>query len=245
MHLRYISIPHLIAEAGGDPWAINQTLQEGRPGQISDLAEAFHAAGRCTTESNKSFEAARRRFESSWNHENGEHPINDSAEVLRVVRSLGAQSLQLPKIGVDLENIAGGLAEAQRTASGQIATLEGQLQRLDELIGQAVDLENNGNLTPREKSTVDALIDGCEQDAINDTKATLGQVQSVRHGYSDLLQRSLDTLRTDGYGPVILPGWTRRNRLQHPTILRFRHPTPTPRTSSGGGICSATTSKID
>ena len=206
MHLRYISIPHLIAEAGGDPWAINQTLQEGRPGQISDLAEAFHAAGRCTTESNKSFEAARRRFESSWNHETGEHPINDSAEVQRVVRSLGAQSLQLPKIGVDLENIAGGLAEAQRTASGQIATLEGQLQRLDDLIGQAVDLENNGNPTPQEKSTVDALIDGCEQDAINDTKATLGQVKSVRHGYSDLLKRSLDTLRTDGYGPVILAG---------------------------------------
>ena len=193
MPLRYISIPHLIAEAGGDPWAINNSLQSGRPGQISYLAGAFHTAGRRTAESNKSFEEARRRFESSWNHEDGEHPINDSAEVQRVVQSLGAQSLQLPKIGADLEDIAAGLAEAQRTASGQIATLEGQLQRLDGLIGQALDVENNGNLTPQEKSAVDALIEGCEQDAINDTHATLGQVLSVRHGYSDLLQRSLET----------------------------------------------------
>ncbi len=102
MRLRYISIPHLIAEAGGDPWAIDQTLQAGRPGQIAELAEAFHTAGRCTAESNKAFEEARERFESSWNHENGDHPINDCAEVQRVVQLLGAQSLQLPKIGVDL-----------------------------------------------------------------------------------------------------------------------------------------------
>ena len=245
MHLRYISIPHLISEAGGDPWAINISIQAGRPGQISDLAEAFHAAGRCTTESNKSFEAARRRFESSWNHENGEHPINDSAEVQRVVQRLGAQSLQLPKIGEDLENIAAGLAEAQRTASGQIATLEGHLQRLDDLIGQAVEVESAGNLTPQEKSAVNALIDGCELDAINDTKATLGQVKSARHGYSELLQRSLDMLRTDGFDPAILGVWTRRNRRPPPAILRFRHPAPAPRTSSGGGIRSARTRKTD
>ena len=63
MRLRYISIPLLTAEAGGDPWAINKSLQVGRPGQISDLAEAFHAAGRCTSEANAAFNEARRRFE--------------------------------------------------------------------------------------------------------------------------------------------------------------------------------------
>ena len=115
MQLRYVSIPALIAEAGGDPWAINQSLQAGRPAQISDLAQAFHAAGRCTSESSAAFNEARRRFEASWNRENGDHPINDSAEVQRTTQSLGAQSLQLPKIGVDLENIAAALAEAQRT----------------------------------------------------------------------------------------------------------------------------------
>ncbi|ARG90965.1 hypothetical protein B1T50_01795 [Mycobacterium kansasii] len=158
MQLRYVSVPLLIAEAGGDPWAINQSLQAGRPAQISGLAEAFHAAGRCTAEADAAinqslqagrpaqisglaeafhaagrctaeadaaFDLARRRFEAAWNRENGEHPINDSAEVQRVAQSLGAQSLQLPKIGVDLENIAATLAEAQRSASGQIAQLDG------------------------------------------------------------------------------------------------------------------------
>lgn len=63
---------------------------------------------------------------AAWSRESGDHPIIDSAEVQRVAQSLGAQSLQLPKIGVDLETIAASLAEAQRSASGQIATLEGQ-----------------------------------------------------------------------------------------------------------------------
>jgi hypothetical protein len=109
MQLRYISVPHLIAEAGGDPWAINKSLQAGRPAQISDLAQAFHDAGQCTTESSTAFAEARRRFEASWNRKNGGHPINDSAEVQRATQSLRAQAAQLPKIGVDLENIAAAL----------------------------------------------------------------------------------------------------------------------------------------
>jgi hypothetical protein len=200
--LRYIGIPQLIAEAGGDPWAINSSLQAGRPAQISDLAEAFHAAGRCTAESSKAFEEARKRFEASWNHENGDHPINDSAEVQRVVQSLGAQSEQLPKIGVDLENIAAALAEAQRSASGQIASLEGQLHRLDDLIGQALDLEKNPNLTKDDRDGLNALIDGCEHDAIEDTKAALAQLHSIRNGYSDSLHNSLGNLRAERYDPA-------------------------------------------
>ncbi|ETB12881.1 hypothetical protein O980_07360 [Mycobacterium avium subsp. paratuberculosis 08-8281] len=60
MQLKWLSVAELIAEAGGDPWAINQSLQAGSP-------------------------------------------LNDSAEVQRLVKSLGAQSEQLPKIGTDLE----------------------------------------------------------------------------------------------------------------------------------------------
>jgi hypothetical protein len=48
VQLKHTSIPHLIAEAGGDPWAINKSLQNGRPAQISDLAQAFHNAGQST-----------------------------------------------------------------------------------------------------------------------------------------------------------------------------------------------------
>ncbi|MCV7121687.1 putative alpha/beta hydrolase [Mycobacterium lacus] len=206
MQLRYIGIPLLIAEAGGDPWAINQSLQAGRPAQISDLAEAFHAAGRCTAEADAAFDQARRRFEAAWNRESGDHPINDSAEVQRVTKSLGAQSLQLPKIGVDLENIAAALAEAQRTAGGQIATLAARLQQLDNEIGQALELEKDARLTAAERSELDALISTLEQDAIDDTKSTLGQLESIRNGYSDYLERSLTTLRTDGYDPAAIQG---------------------------------------
>ena len=42
--LRHISIAQLIAEAGGNPWTINTSLQSGGPAQISDLAQAFRDA---------------------------------------------------------------------------------------------------------------------------------------------------------------------------------------------------------
>ena len=219
MQLRYISIAALIAEAGGDPWEINQTLQVGRPAQISDLAEAFHAACRCTAESNAAFEEARRRFESAWTHENGENPINDSAEVQRTAQALGAQSLQLPKIGVDLENIAAALAEAQRSAKGQITALEGQLQQLDDLIGQAVEMEKDPKLTADDKAALDAFIRACENDAVDDTKAALAQLQSIRNGYSDYLQKSLTTLRTDGYDPAVLQAMDAPPKPEEPIQL--------------------------
>ncbi|OJZ65803.1 hypothetical protein BRW65_27675 [Mycobacterium paraffinicum] len=204
MQLRYISVPALIAEAGGDPWAINQSLQAGSPFQISNLAEAFHRAGRCTQEANESFEQARKRFDAAWNHQNGDHPINESAEVRRVTTALGAQSLQLPKIGADLENVAADLAEAQKAGAGEIATLEGELQTLDNLIGQAVDMEKDTQLSAPDRQALDALIRACEDDAISDTKAALAQLQALRNGYSATLQKSLGNLRADGYDPESL-----------------------------------------
>ncbi|WP_444547186.1 putative alpha/beta hydrolase, partial [Mycobacterium kansasii] len=192
----------LIAEAGGDPWAINQSLQAGQPLQISHLAEAFHAAGRCTAEADAAFEQARRRFDGAWNHQNGDHPINDSAEVQRTVQSLGAQSLQLPKIGADLENIAAALAEAQKSAAGQIAALEAQLGRLDELIGQAVEMEKDIHLSAADRDALDTFVNACEDDAIRDTKAAVGQLEATRNGYSATLQNSLSSLRADGYYPA-------------------------------------------
>ena len=216
MQLRYINVPALIGEAGGDPWAINQTLKEGRPAQIADLAEAFHAAGRCTTESNAAFDEARRRFEASWNRENGEHPINDAAEVQRVTKSLGAQSLQLPKIGTDLENIAAALAQAQRTGAVLISTLEGQLQQLDNEIGQAVELEKEPDLTAAQRSTLDAHISQLEQQAIDDTKSVLAQINSLRNGYSDYLQKSLATLHADGYDQSLLQQLDADTRIPPP-----------------------------
>jgi len=206
MLLRFISVPALIAEVGGDPWAINTTLLVGRPAQIADLAEAFHAAGRCIAEANDAFEQARRRFDAGWNHQNGDHPINDAAEVQRVTASLGAQSLQLPKIGVDLENIAAALAEAQTAAGGQISSLESQLQALDDVLGQALELEKDPNLAPATRDELNVLITACEDDAVVDAKAAVGSLQSIRDGYAQWLQKSLTGLRSDGYDPAAIRG---------------------------------------
>ncbi|MGH3578035.1 MAG: hypothetical protein ACRDU0_10820, partial [Mycobacterium sp.] len=104
MNLRHIDRDKLVAAAGGDPWQVNATLQHGRPAHIAGLAQAFHDAGKSTREADDAFQQARERFEKSWNRENGEHPINDSAEVQLATQSLGVQAAQLPKIGADLEN---------------------------------------------------------------------------------------------------------------------------------------------
>jgi pimeloyl-ACP methyl ester carboxylesterase len=225
MQLRYISVPALIAAAGGDPWAINQSLQAGSPLQISNLAEAFHNAGRCTTEASNEFEQARKRFDAAWNHQTGDHPINDSDEVQRVTKSLGAQSLQIPKIGTDLENIAASLAEAQKAAAGQIAVLEGQLQQLDNFIGQAVEMEKDSTLSAADRDALNAFINTCEDDAIRDSKTTLGQLQSTRNGYSTTLKNSLATLRTDGYDPKPLEPVDAQDK---PEQLQIPPPNTTP-----------------
>ena len=129
--------------AGGNPWNIDGTLQSGRPAQISQLAQAFHDAGRSTAEAEAAFRQARDRFEAAWTHENGDNPINDSAEVQRAKTSLGSEAAQLPEIGTDLENIAAALAEAQRSGRDEISTLEGALQGLDDQVGEAVELEKS------------------------------------------------------------------------------------------------------
>ncbi|OMC27563.1 hypothetical protein A5739_17485 [Mycobacterium colombiense] len=207
MGLPYIDERALVAEAGGDPWAINASLQAGSPLQISNLAGAFHRAGRCTAEADNAFQQARTRFEAAWNHRDGGHPINDSAEVQRVVKSLGAQSLQLPKIGADLENIAAALADAQKAGAARIAALEAQLKSISDLVVQAVNLLNNDkSLTAADKDALHAFINTCEDDALRDTKAALAALQTIRNGYSDGLQKSLNSLHAEGYDGAPLHG---------------------------------------
>ena len=201
MQLVYLSQAELIAGAGGDPWGVNQSLQAGSPSQIANLAESFRAAGRCTAEADHAFEQARNRFDAAWNHQIGDHPINDSAEVQRTVKSLGAQSLQLPKIGADLENIAATLAEAQKAGAAEIATVEGQLQVLDKIIGAAKE-DLKLPLDAKDRQALESLINDAKADAVDDTRDALHQLQSTRDGYSDTLQKSLATLRAEGYDPA-------------------------------------------
>ncbi|MFY2858568.1 hypothetical protein ACOJVU_01680 [Mycobacterium sp. THU-M104] len=207
MQLRYISVPALIAEAHGDPWSANRSMQAGRPIQIAELAEAFHDAGRCTTEASAAFGNARRRFEASWNRGRSDHPINDSAEVQRATQSLGVPANQLPMIAVDLENIAAALAEVQKTGAVSISTLEACLQQIDGDVGEALEVERVGHLTAAELTLVDQHIHDLETEAIIATKSTLGKLQALLSDYSDYLQASLTTLRVqDGYDPAPIQG---------------------------------------
>ncbi|EFG76672.1 hypothetical protein HMPREF0591_3425 [Mycobacterium parascrofulaceum ATCC BAA-614] len=205
MQLLYLSVPALIGAAGGDPWAVNASLQAGSPSQIANLAGAFHRAGRCTAEADHAFEQARTRFDAAWNHQAGDHPINDSDEVQRVTKALGAQSLQIPKIGADLENIAATLAEAQRTATGRIASLEAELENLDGLIAEADEMEDDEDLSAADYDALEAFIAKCEDDAVRATKDALRQLQATRDGYSSSFQNALGTLHADGYDVVASP----------------------------------------
>lgn len=190
MLLRHLSIPFLVAEAGGDPWSTDASLQAGRPAQISALAKAFHDAEVSSAEAVIAFDAARRRFEAAWNHRNGEHPINDADEVQRVTRSLGLQAAQLPGIAIDLENIAAALAEAQRTSAWYLAALEYDLEDIDDEICEArADGDGCG-------------ADDLRGDAVTEVRAIVLALCQIREQYSTMLAAALGRLRADGADPA-------------------------------------------
>ncbi len=191
--LTHISIGALIGEAGGDPWQVDATMQSGDPGAIADLGRAFYSAAACTAETYTEFEQAQARFRTSWNRANGEHPINDSAEVQRATTRLMVQRDQLPAIGADLSTIAANLAEVQRFSRMQVENLDTQLHYIDALIDQA--LANDQDTS------------ALEDNAISATSTVLGQVESLRDDYGAKLEASLTELRVEhGYDPAPIEG---------------------------------------
>ncbi|MDM4138797.1 MULTISPECIES: hypothetical protein [Mycobacterium] len=202
MQLKHLTIGELVAGAGGDPWEVNRTLQAGQPGQISNLAKAFFGAGRHTAEADHAFAQAQQRFNGAWNHQDGgPNPINASAEVQRTVKSLGAQSEQLPKIGADLENIAAALADAQKAGTQEIVQLEGQLEQLDHLIDLAEqDLRDHPDAESQKE--LHSIINALRRAAVNDTKDALGKLHDIRDSYSSSLRHAQKNLADDGYDPT-------------------------------------------
>lgn len=189
--LNHIDIGALTAAAGGDPWNVYASLESGDAGQISELARAFYAAAACTEETWNEFNAATERFHESWNRENGEHPIDDAAEVQRAKTQLFVQAEQLPLIGIDLQNIAADLAEAQRMSSFNIDSLNDHLVQLDGLIGAAL--------------AADMDTSGLEETAIAKTTASLGAIEIFRDSYAAKLQEALTDLRhKHGYDPAAI-----------------------------------------
>ncbi len=204
MQLRHLSIPHLIAEAHGDPWAVNQSLQSGRPAQISDLAKALHGAAQSSNDANAAFEEALRRFEAAWNHENGDHPINDSAEVQRVTQSLHVQAAQLPKIAIDLENISAALAGAQRSGTGQITIWRVGCRRSTTSWERRSLLSRTSTSPPVIGPTSRMRFPEFNRSPSVAPRTPLASSTQSARGYSDKLQTSLTTLRTEGYDPELI-----------------------------------------
>lgn len=185
------NIPLGMLLAVGDPWRADETLQSGDPGEIAELATAFRDATACTEETFKEFAQARERFQASWNGENGERPIDDSAEVQRAVTRLFVQSEQLPAIAIDLQNIAADLAEAESQSTAEIESLNSSLESLDASVGVAIanDEDYSGLLDQAEEAT----------------RSALGEVERIRDTYTDKLESAAFDLRLKhGYDPAAI-----------------------------------------
>ncbi|MGV0625697.1 putative alpha/beta hydrolase [Mycolicibacter minnesotensis] len=192
--LQHLKIAELIAQAGGDPWAVDDSLQAGSPTQIDFLAQAFHSAAGSATAAEQTFRTAREHF-TQYNRENGEQPINNGAEVRRVKEGLHATKEQLGRIAADLETIAAALAQARADSRANITALNANLEGLDHLVGHYLDLESQGH-------DYDAEIDQCCRQAKDDTATALHNGTDIRSTYSKALQQALTNLRVnDGYDP--------------------------------------------
>ncbi|KAA1431884.1 putative alpha/beta hydrolase [Mycolicibacter arupensis] len=194
--LQHLRVNDLIAAAGGDPWAVDDSLQAGSPTQINFLAQAFHSAAGSATAAEQTFRTAQEHF-AQYNRENGEQPINNGAEVTRVKERLHASTEQLGQIAADLGTIAAALAQARGTSRGNITSLNENLQTADVLIGHYLDLENQG-------LNRDADIENVRQAAKADTVTALHNETFFRNDYSKTLKLALTNLRVkDGYDPDI------------------------------------------
>ncbi len=189
--LTYLSVPELIGAAGGDPWHVNDTIQAGAPGEISELAHSFYNAGVSMTQTSDEFAAARKRFTAAWDRDDPAHPINDSVEVQRATQVMQLNKEELTRVGVDLQNIAASLAEAQRSGHVSISGLNSRLVQIDNTIAAEI---------------AKAQADGVQLDwsalktaAINEVKTRLGEMNAIRNAYGSQLSQSRVEMAAEGY----------------------------------------------
>lgn len=192
--LKHLNVYELTGSAGGDPWQLNKTIQSGSPGQISELAAAFREAGVCADDTLDEFNAAKQRFESAWDRQDGgDHPINDSEEVRRATEALHLNRDQMGQIAVDLQNISASLAEAQRSGEISIGNLETRLQVID----NQIDAEIAAAAANGQEVDWSEL----KQAAVDATKQALQEVQAVQDAYSEQLDTSRLEMAAEGYSP--------------------------------------------
>lgn len=204
LQLQHLNVGDLIGSAGGDPWELDRTIQAGAPGEISELASAFRQASSCSQETTEEFLAAKARFESAWDRQDGgDHPINDSAEVQRATDSMNYNRDKLAKVAVDLQNIAASLAEAQRSGAVSISNLEAALKAIDGQIDHAFRVAAANGDT--------ADVSELREAAVDRTAVAVRELQAVRDGYGEQLDQSRTEMATEGYAPGATDGSDGRN----------------------------------
>ncbi|BBY34490.1 hypothetical protein BST33_10765 [Mycolicibacter minnesotensis] len=174
--LQHLQVDELVAHAGGDPWAVDDSLQAGSPTQIDFLAQAFHSAAGSATAAEQTFRTAQEHF-AQYNRENGEQPINNGAEVARVKEGLHATTEQLGQIAADLGTIAAALAQARNAAQEHTEALNSNLKIYDYLLGEYLQMEAQGQ-------NHDTAIAQCRQFAEADTATALHNLTLTRSSYS-------------------------------------------------------------
>ena len=189
--LVHLSVPELISAAGGDPWQIDDTIQAGAPGEISELATAFHNAAVCTTQTGEEFAQAKKRFAQAWDRDDPAHPINDAEEVRRATDSLHLSSEQMGRVAVDLQDIAADLAQAQRSGQISIGNLQARLKQIDDLIESEL----------RAAAAAGHQLDWSElkRAAVEATRQSLGEMNALRDAYGAKLNAAQMEMATEGY----------------------------------------------
>lgn len=180
----------LASEAGGDPWKLDDELQAGDAGAINALADAFHQSGNHVKEADDDFGTAKRQFEEAYRRNGSEHPINESEQVRQVAAALAGHKEALPRIAVDLENVAASLAIAQRNSDAEIAATNAALDEIDNAISAAEDAGKNTALH--------------HAAAVQAVRSALAHIEEIRGGYVGQLHTAEASMMALGYTPDAL-----------------------------------------
>jgi hypothetical protein len=196
--LVYLSVSELTGAAGGDPWQIDDTIQAGAPGEISELATSFRNAGLCITETDEEFYQAKKRFDEAWDRDDPAHPINDSEEVRRATQWLRLRPPQMAKVAADLQDIAATLAEAQRSGHVSVSNLNARLVQIDNTIAEEIAAARADGVNLDWSALKAAAIDA--------TKNSFGEMTAVRDAYGTKLDTAELEMAADGYDTDALKG---------------------------------------
>ncbi|BBZ10350.1 putative alpha/beta hydrolase [Mycobacterium branderi] len=188
--LSNLDIGELCGAAGGNPWKLDDELQAGDPQAINKLADAFHQAGNRVKEADDDFDKAKQKFNAAYTRNQGEHPINESAEVQQATTALAGHKEALPRIAASLEQTAASLATAQRQSDSALGQADSALHEID----------NQMSVAKANDQDTGALHD----QAVGVVKSALGQVNSARSNYVTDLHAAETAMSGAGYVPESL-----------------------------------------